>query len=270
VSQRPGRLSLVGTPIGNLEDLSPRARRTLAEADRIAAEDTRRAAILLGRFDIRRPVMSCFHANEARRAGEICARIREGAHVALITDAGMPAVSDPGYRIVRACLDAALPVEVIPGPSAVLAALAGSGLPSDEFRFVGFLPRAAGKRRARLAALRADPATLVLFEAPNRLTGTLSEIAEAFVERRAVVARELTKVHEEFVRGSIADLRAHFDAHPPKGEVTLVVEGAPAPSRPDGPTDALSSAIADALAAGATPRDIYRAAVETARVLGRR
>jgi len=269
VTEANGRLSIVGTPIGNLEDLSPRALRTLSAADVIAAEDTRRAGLLLQRIGLRRPLVSYFEGNEARRAEDLCARIRAGEHVALISDAGTPLVSDPGYRLLRLCIDAGLPVTVLPGPCAAIAALCGSGLPPSEFRFVGFLPRAAGKRRARLASLRADPATLILFEAPNRLVDTLEEIGETMGDRRAAVARELTKIHEEFVRGRVSELRAHFSAHPPRGEITLVVEGG-AEAAPQRTPGALEDAIRPALAAGATPRDIYRVAMDVAREMGRR
>lgn len=264
-----GHLSVVGTPIGNLEDLSPRALRTLSAADVVAAEDTRRAGLLLQRIGLRRPLVSYFEGNEARRAEELCARIRAGEHVALISDAGMPAISDPGYRLVRLCIDAALPVSVVPGPSAVLAALCGSGLPPSEFRFLGFLPRAAGKRRARLAGLRSDPATLILFEAPSRLVDTLGEIGETLGDRRAAAGRELTKIHEEFVRGRIGELQAHFSATPPLGEITLVVEGG-AEADPEPTPGVLEGAIRNALVQGSTPRDIYRAAMDVARALGRR
>jgi 16S rRNA (cytidine1402-2'-O)-methyltransferase len=256
-----GRLSVVGTPIGNLLDLSPRALRTLSEADVIAAEDTRRTGLLLARHGIRKPLVSYFEGNEQRRAEELCRRVRAGEHVALVSEAGMPAVSDPGFRLVRACIDADLPVTVVPGPSAVLAALCGSGLPPSDVRFIGFLPRAAGRRRARIAELRDDRATLVLFEAPGRLASTLGELCELFGDRPAAVARELTKVHEEFVRGRLSDLRDRFAQDEPRGEVTLVVEGSRG-SEPAPADDALTAAVRAALRAGATPRDVYRLAVD--------
>lgn len=264
MSEERGRLFVVGTPIGNLEDLSPRAIRTLGEADVVAAEDTRRTGLLLSRHGLRRPLVSYFEGNEARRADELCGRIRAGEVVALVSEAGMPAVSDPGFRLVRRCIDAGLPVTVVPGPSAVLAALVGSGLPVSEFRFVGFLPRAAGRRRARLAALRRDDATLVLFEAPGRLVAMLAELREAFGDRRAAVARELTKLHEEFVRGKLSELQEQFLARPVRGEVTVVVEGG-RPQEPAPEDDALAAAVRAALSAGATSRDIYRLAVRLAR-----
>ena len=263
-----GRLSIVGTPIGNLEDLSPRALRTLAEADVVAAEDTRRAGLLLARHGLRRPLLSYFEANEARRAEELCRRIRGGEQVALISDAGMPAISDPGYRLVRLCIDAGLVLCVVPGPSAVLAALVGSGLPVSDFRFVGFPPRSGGKRRSWLAGLRTEKTTLILFEAPGRLHRTLQELYETWGDRQAAVARELTKLHEEFVRGSLSDLVTRFASKAPLGEVTVVVEGSRA-AEPAPADDALRAAVRAALVAGATARDVYRLAVALAQEVGR-
>jgi len=226
---RNGRLILVGAPLGNPADASTRMRDALAESDVVAAEDTRRLIRLardLG-ITVAGRIVSYFEGNEERRTPELVETLRDGAVVALVTDGGMPSVSDPGYRLVRAALDAGLPVTVAPGPSAVTTALAVSGLPTDRFCFEGFLPRTGGARRARLAALAAEERTLVFFEAPHRTLETLAAMAVAFgADRRAAVCRELTKTHEEVRRGPLAELVAWAEEGV-RGEVTLVVAGAP-------------------------------------------
>jgi 16S rRNA (cytidine1402-2'-O)-methyltransferase len=221
-------LVLAATPIGNPEDASPRLREALATADVVAAEDTRRLRRLAGALGVTLTgwVVSYYDAVERSRSEQLLAHVREGRTVLLVTDAGMPLVSDPGYRLVSAVAAAELPVSVIPGPSAVLAALAVSGLPADRWSFEGFLPRKAGERRQRLAELARDRRTTVLFEAPTRVAATLAELADAFgPDRPAAVCRELTKTYEEVRRGSLAEL-ATWAADGVRGEVTLVVGGA--------------------------------------------
>src|SRR5919197_372090 len=191
-----GILYLVGTPIGNLEDITERAKRILGTVDVVAAEDTRRTGLLLSRLGIRARLVSLFEGNEASRVPELLGRLRSGATVAVVSDAGMPALSDPGHRLVAACVDASIPVEVVPGPSAAVAALVVSGLPTDRFVFEGFIPRSGKARAGRLAALAAEPRTIILFESPKRVTRTLGDLLEAMGDRRVAVARELTKLHQ--------------------------------------------------------------------------
>lgn len=222
----PGVLYLVGTPIGNLKDISPRALEALRAADLIAAEDTRQTLKLLNHFGLKAKLVSYHQHNEEKRLPELLALLAEGRVVALVADAGMPGISDPGEKLVRAAREAGFPVVPIPGPSAFLLALAASGLPTGEFHFVGFLPRRNKARKELLARLAVEPATLVLYEAPHRLARTLAELHEALGgEREVVVARELTKIHEEFWRGSLAEAAAHFGANPVRGEITLVIAG---------------------------------------------
>ncbi len=220
-----GRLFLVGTPIGNLGDMTERAKETLAGVDVVAAEDTRRTGRLLSRFGIKRPLVSLFEGNEARRTAELLTGLREGKDVALVTDAGMPLISDPGHRLVRACVDEGIDVRVVPGPSAVTAGLAVSGLPSDRFVFEGFLPRKAGDRRERLRSLADEQRTIVVFESPVRLETLLRDVLEEVGDRRVAVARELTKLHEEVVRGRASEVLARIAGAEPKGEVVVVIEG---------------------------------------------
>ena len=224
-----GVLYIVGTPIGNLEDLSLRAARILREADVIAAEDTRSAKTLLasivGPVNPARKLMSYFEGNEAARSEELVAMLAD-KKVAIISEAGMPGISDPGQRVIAAAIAAGARVEVIPGPSAALAALAGSGLPSGRFTFLGFPPRESGARREKLGTLRDDPSTLIFYEAPDRVGATLADLADALGgDRRASLGRELTKLYEEHVRGTLAELAARYADEPPRGECTLVVEG---------------------------------------------
>lgn len=223
-------LVLAGTPIGSAEDASPRLLRTLAEAEVIAAEDTRRLQGLLQRLEISTAarVISYFEGNEAARTPELLEELRAGRTVVLVTDAGMPSVSDPGYRLVAAAVAAELPVTAVPGPSAVLTALAVSGLPVDRFTFEGFLPRKAGERSRRLARLATEERTMVFFEAPHRLADFLRDAAEVLgAERSAAVCRELTKTYEEVRRGGLAELADWAGEHA-RGEITVVVAGAPA------------------------------------------
>jgi 16S rRNA (cytidine1402-2'-O)-methyltransferase len=228
---RTGCLYLVATPIGNLEDITVRALRVLKEADLVACEDTRQTQKLLQHYGIHKELISYHEHNELTRAPELVIQLEEGAQVALVSDAGTPVVSDPGHRLVVLCLRHHIPVVPIPGPSAFVAALAASGLPTEEFLFVGFLPSRAGARRKKLDELKSEPRALVLYEAPHRLAETLSDAADLLGSRQAVVARELTKIHEEFLRGSLAELRDAARARPPRGEITLLigpaVEGEP-------------------------------------------
>ena len=271
-----GLLVLAGTPIGDVADASPALLRALTTADVIAAEDTRRFRALARRLGIEPAgrVVSYFEGNEAARTPELIAELQGGATVVLVTDAGMPSVSDPGYRLVAAAVTAGVRVTSVPGPSAVLTALAVSGLPVDRFCFEGFLPRKAGPRRSRLAELAGEPRTLVFFEAPHRLGATLAAMADAFgPQRPAVVCRELTKTYEEVRRGSVADLAA-WAAGEVLGEITVVVAGAP----PAPPMDAAgagaevrrmvaagtrrTAAVAVVAAATGLPRqDVYAASL---------
>ena len=219
----PGTLYLVATPIGNLEDITLRALRTLRECDVVAAEDTRHTANLLRHFEISKPLLSCFQFNEARRSEQILERLQRGEKVALVTDAGSPGISDPGERVVRAALAAGLRVEPVPGPSALVAAVTASGLPTDEFHFLGFLPHKPGQRRKRLDALLGVPGTLVLYESPYRIERLLRELAEVFPQRRVVLAREITKKFEEFLRGTPAELIARLAGRSLKGEFVALI-----------------------------------------------
>lgn len=227
-----GTLYIVGTPIGNLEDFSPRAARVLREADLVAAEDTRSAKTLLAHADVLgnvnpvRRVISYFEGNEAEREAEIHDALAQGRAVAVISEAGMPGISDPGTRAVASAVKLGARVEVIPGPNAALAALVASGLPTDRFTFLGFPPRETGARQELFGTLRGERATLVFYEAPDRVGATLADLAAAFGDtRRASLGRELTKLHEEHVRGTLAELAARYADVAPRGECTLVVEG---------------------------------------------
>ncbi len=251
-----GSLVLVGTPIGNLGDLSPRAVEELRAADVIAAEDTRRTRALLTHAGIPagRRLRAVHARNEAAAAERIVGEIRGGERVAVVTDAGMPGISDPGAQLVRACLDAGLPVEAVPGPSAALTAVVLSGLPSDRFVFEGFLPRKGRSRAERIAALADEPRTSVLFEAPGRVRATLADLAAACGPHRPVaVARELTKVFEDVWRGTLAEAARHAERTEPRGEHVVVV--GPAPERaPPGDAE-VEAAVRAALADGRSARD---------------
>ncbi len=225
-----GHLYVVGTPIGNLGDLSDRARETLAAVDLVAAEDTRRTGKLLAHAGISVRMLSLFEGNERQRIDELLERLGEGATVALVSDAGMPAVSDPGFRLLRAAVDAGIGVSVVPGPSAVTAALVVSGLPTDRWVFEGFLPRRPSERRSRLRALAHDPRTVVLFESPLRVVTLLRDVLVELGDRRAAVARELTKIHEEVLRGRVSEVLAMLLDSEPRGEIVVVLEGAETPA----------------------------------------
>ena len=219
----PGTLYLVATPIGNLEDITLRALRVLKECDVVAAEDTRRTGQLLKHFGIAKPLLSYFQFNEARRSEEIIERLRRGEKVALATDAGSPGISDPGERVVRAAIAAGLRVESVPGACALVTALTASGLPTEEFHFIGFLPHKSGQRRNKLESLKETSGTLVLYESPYRIEKLLGELKEVFPERQIVLARELTKKFEEFLRGKPAELLELAKKRSLKGEFVVLV-----------------------------------------------
>jgi 16S rRNA (cytidine1402-2'-O)-methyltransferase len=232
VKKATGRLDVVATPIGNLSDLGARAREALAGADLIAAEDTRHTLALLSSIGVSKPLLSLHSHNEARRVPEVLARLAAGAVVALVSDAGTPLLSDPGFDLVRAAVAAGFEVRAIPGPSAITAALAVAGLPTQRFCFEGFLPARLRERQTTLAALANETRTLVFFEAPHRIAQSLRDLSEAFgAERPAVVTRELTKVHETIYRGTLGELaqRALAEENFQRGEITLVVHGAAPP-----------------------------------------
>src|SRR6202790_4930882 len=218
-----GCLYLVGTPIGNLEDITLRALRILREADQIACEDTRHTQKLLHHYEIAKPLISYHEHNEMTRAPEMLISLEQGAKIALVSDAGMPLVSDPGYRLVTLCLRHQIPVVPIPGPSALLAALSASGLPNEEFLFVGFLPSRSGERRRALERLRIEDRTIIFYEAPHRIAECVADAREILGDRHACLAREVTKLHEEFRRGKLSELSTSLEARPARGEITLLI-----------------------------------------------
>jgi 16S rRNA (cytidine1402-2'-O)-methyltransferase len=221
---KPGTLYVVATPIGNLEDISYRAVRVLKEADLIACEDTRHTGKLLHHYGIDKPTVSYHEHNEAARAEELVTKLIAGLNVAQVSDAGMPGISDPGYRVIKLAIERGVPVVPIPGASAVVTALAASGLPTDSFQFLGFLPARSGERRTLLESVRNAQQTTVVYEAPHRIAETMKDIVELLgAERPVVLARELTKVHEEFIRGSAAQVLHRAQEHELKGEITLLV-----------------------------------------------
>lgn len=236
----PSTLYIVSTPIGNLEDITMRAVRILKEVTLIACEDTRQTRKLLAHYGIATPVISYHEHNERRRAAELIGRLRGSESVALVSDAGTPLVSDPGYRLVRAAITAGIAVVPVPGASALLAALVASGLPPDVFRFCGFLPAKSGQRRKALEALRSEDCTLIFYEAPHRILETLKDVEQVYGPRPVVVARELTKVHEEFFRGAAAEVHAALGARPAvKGEITLLIGQGP----PNGAAGSVQDAV---------------------------
>ena len=274
-----GRLAVISTPIGNLGDLSPRARDELAAADMVAAEDTRRTGQLLTTLGLSRPLVSLHEHNERERIDELLEKLRGGARIALVSDAGTPLLSDPGFELVRRVSLEGISVVAVPGPSAITAALSIAGLPTERFSFEGFLPARLGERRARVAELAGESRTLVFFEAPHRIAESLEDMAAGFgTTRRAAVARELTKVFETVYRGTLADLalQARSDANFTRGEITVVVEGAPRVAAEEAPRVQLDATLtvllselapskAAALAArltGAKRNDAYARALE--------
>jgi 16S rRNA (cytidine1402-2'-O)-methyltransferase len=264
--QRPaasrGTLWLAATPIGNLEDVTLRTLRMLREARWVACEDTRRTARLLGHHGITARTISYHEHNERQRTPELLAALERGESVVLVTDAGTPLISDPGYRLVRAAIEHQIPVVPLPGPSAVLAALSASGLPCDEFLFGGFLPPRRAERLRALDRLRSEPRTVVLFEAPHRLAASLADAAQILGPRNAAVGRELTKMYEHFSRGTLADLAAEFAAAPVRGEITLVIGPAPesaAAGTPPSTTEKLSASAGVFLPLAARVNELMRA-----------
>ena len=238
-----GTLTLVGTPIGNLSDMSPRAVEALETCDFIAAEDTRVSLNLLNHFGIRKPLISYFEHNKRERGEQICRKLEDGENAVLVTDAGMPAISDPGEDLVALCHDRGIPVTVIPGPSAGIAALAVSGLPTARFTFEGFLSANKRDRRAQLEALKAEQRTMVFYEAPHKLLATLTDMLAAFGDRRVALVREITKLHEETVRTTLAEAVARYEETAPRGEFVVVVEGAaPVADTPATPEEAATLA----------------------------
>ncbi len=277
-----GRLAVISTPIGNLGDLSPRAREELAGAELVAAEDTRRTGQLLTTLGLSRPLVSLHEHNESERIGELLERLRAGARIALVSDAGTPLLSDPGFELVRRVSQEGIAVVAVPGPSAITAALSIAGLPTERFSFEGFLPARLAERRARIAELAGETRTLVMFEAPHRIAESLEDLAAGFgAQRRAAVARELTKVFETVYRGSLASLaaQARSDANFTRGEITVVIEGAPRALAEDAPRAQLDATLgvllaemspskAAAVAAkltGAKRNDAYSRALELAK-----
>jgi len=253
-----GRLVVCPTPIGNLEDVTLRVLAALRAADVVACEDTRHTRTLLDRYGVTGQLVSYHEHNERERAAELVKRMRAGAVVALVSDAGMPLVSDPGFILVQACIAAGLSVEVLPGPSSALAALVASGLPAERWRFVGFLPRRKGELERMLVG---TPETLVAFESPRRLVATLRLLAAADPARPVAVCRELTKLHEEVRRGAAAEIAAHYEAAPPHGEVVLVVGAAPPGAAPDAGERALA-AVRTLVEAGARARPAAKVVAE--------
>jgi len=245
---RRGCLYLVATPIGNLEDITLRALRVLKDADVIACEDTRHTLKLLNHYEIRKRLVSYHEHNEARRAVELAGEMEQGAVVALVSDAGMPVVSDPGQELIRVCIERGIPVAPVPGASAVIAALAASGLPVSEFVFAGFLPARQGERRRILQTLAAETRTMIFYEAPHRIAGMLDDAATLLGERPAVVAREITKVHEEFLCGTLGELATELRERPLRGEMTVLIGPPGAASVHD------TTATADQSRAGIVPR----------------
>jgi 16S rRNA (cytidine1402-2'-O)-methyltransferase len=244
----PGVLYLVATPIGNLEDITLRALRVLREADLVACEDTRQTRKLLDHYGIRKPTVSYHEHNEAMRSAELLEKLRDGTTVALVSDSGTPLISDPGYRLVSRAIECGIPVEPIPGASAILPALTASGLGTDAFHFGGFLPVRSNQRQKLLARLKDEPATLVFYEAPHRVLEALADIQEVFGPRPIVLAREITKIHQEFLRGTAAEVRRTLAARPStKGEMTLLIARATGPLAEQTP---IPEAVAAAMRAG--------------------
>jgi 16S rRNA (cytidine1402-2'-O)-methyltransferase len=223
----PGTLFIVATPIGNLEDITLRALRVLKEVNCIAAEDTRHTKKLLNHFDIRTPLVSYHEHNERAAAPGLIERMLRGENIALVSDAGTPGISDPGYRLTGAAVAAGITITPIPGPSALIAALSAGALPTDRFVFEGFLPEKEKERREKLAALREEKRTLIFYEAPQRLTDTLDDMRQILGDREIVIARELTKLHEEFLRGRVGELIPKVGERDIKGEITILVRSAP-------------------------------------------
>lgn len=267
-----GQLLFVATPIGNLGDITLRALETLKECDAIACEDTRHTQKLLTHYGIKKPLVALHDHNEGQMAAKLVARVQKGEVIAVVSDAGMPLVADPGYQLMQAAIAGGVATSVLPGANAALMGLSLSGLPTDSFTFVGFLPPKAGARQERLAKLAAIPITTIFYESPQRLTDTLAEMAKIWGDRPAAVARELTKRFEDVQRGTLSELHKHYTAHEPKGEIVLIVGGATAQAAPAADIDDLlrdalqehgvkQAAQIVAAQTGGTVRDIYARAL---------
>lgn len=257
-----GTLYIVGTPIGNLEDVSLRALRILGEVDLIAAEDTRRTRKLLTHYGIETPLTSYHEHNKLTKLDELLSALQQ-KDVALVSEAGMPGLSDPGYELVKAAIARGIPVVPVPGPSALITALVVSGLPTDSFLYLGFLPRRQKERRQLLASVAGERHTLVAFEAPHRLRASLADLKDVLGDRRIALARELTKVYEEVWRGSVSQALAHFEENPPRGEFTLVIEGAKE-ERLTWDEEQVKEALAELLAEGVERKEAVKAVSELA------
>lgn len=257
-----GTLYVVGTPIGNLEDISLRALRILGEVDLIAAEDTRKTRKLLTHFKIETPLTSYHEHNKLTRLNELLGTLQQ-KDVALVSEAGMPGLSDPGYELIQAAIAQGIPVVPVPGPSALITALVVSGLPTDSFLYLGFLPRRQKDRRQLLALVAREKRTLVAFEAPHRLLASLADLKDVLGDRRIALARELTKVHEEVWRGSLSQALAHFEENPPRGEFTLVIEGA-GEERVTWNEERVVEALAELMSKGVEKKEAIKAVSELA------
>ncbi len=265
-----GTLTLVGTPIGNLSDFSPRALAALEACDFIAAEDTRVTLTLLNHFGIRKPLVSYYEHNKRERGEMICRKLEDGENAVLVTDAGMPAISDPGEELVAQCHQRGIPVTVVPGPSAVVTALAISGMPSGRFTFEGFLSMNRRSRREHLQALKTEPRTMLFYEAPHKLASTLEDLLEALGDRRICLVRELTKLHEEVIRTTLSEAAVRYRAESARGEFVLIIEGCAPEAAPER-TPADGAALARELMEreGLSPSDAARrAAAETGQKKG--
>jgi 16S rRNA (cytidine1402-2'-O)-methyltransferase len=247
--ESPGKLYVVGTPIGNLEDITLRAIRTLKEVDLIACEDTRRTQQLLNHYSIQTPTLSYHEHNELTRAPELIIQLEQGSHIALVSDAGMPVISDPGYRLVHLAIRHNIPVIPVPGASAFLAALAAAGLPVDKFRFLGFLPSRKSQRRKALGELKGATKTLVFYEAPHRVVEALQDVCDVLGDVPLVVAREVTKLHEEFLRGTASEMVARLKRKPLKGEMTVLMAPQLTPASPASAGSSMIAAIEQVMAA---------------------
>lgn len=260
-----GKLSVVGTPIGNFSDFSPRGAETLENADYIACEDTRVTAKLLGRFDIKKPLLSYYKPKELEKSEKIIALLLDGKNIALVSDAGMPCVSDPGYILVKKCYELDIPVEVIPGANAAVCAVALSGLEAARFTFEGFLPVEKKERAERLSDVKNLPHTLVFYEAPHKLKTTLGDLAEALgADRNAALCRELTKIHEETLRGTLGELLSHYEENEPRGEYVIVIEGKP-PEKTTFSVEEAAAVAENLIAEGAKTSDACK---EAAKITG--
>jgi 16S rRNA (cytidine1402-2'-O)-methyltransferase len=257
-----GTLYLVGTPIGNLDDMTYRAVEVLSQVDLVAAEDTRNSQRLLHHFDIKKPLISYFEHNKAARGEVLLRHLKEGKTIALITDAGMPAISDPGEDIVRQCHEQGIKVSPVPGPSAGISALASSGLPTGRFTFEGFLSTVSKERRQHLESLKNERRTMIFYEAPHKLQRTLEDLCEAFGDRPMAYGRELTKKYEEICRTTLYQAREHFEEVPPKGEFVLVVEGSQESDQPQWTDEKLMELLSQALEEGCTKKQAVKQVME--------